>query len=324
MSIQLKVFKQPRPAPKSGVPVFAMVRNEMYFLPHLLRHYRGIGVREFWFLDDGSTDGTRDYLMQQPDCGVVGANMSFGDLVGTRRFGIVAKTSVPRALLSGRWVLTVDADEFLVLPPEFATLEELTASLDGNGLKVARAIMLDFFPETLRVVEDAPLTVDPFALCPYFDALSNVEWADGEWLPKKVSLKEGVRARMLTRLREDSVALGDLLKDYLLASAHKVPLLSWQPGMQMLTAHRCSEMPSDKIQLVLAHFKFYPGHSARIADALARKAYWNSSSEYRFLDIATRELMDWPLQGPRSRRFTGAADLVASGLLFSRLEARKT
>lgn len=115
------------------VAVSTIARNEAYFLPHLLRHYRGLGVREFWFLDDPSTDGTREYLLAQPDCAVVSANLRYGDSVGDVRFGVVVKTLLPRELLRGRWVLGVEADEFLVLPRPFATLDGLAGALDAAG-----------------------------------------------------------------------------------------------------------------------------------------------------------------------------------------------
>ena len=81
-------------------------------------------------------------------------------------------------------------------------------------------------------------------------------------------------------------------------------------------------LPSDRVQLALAHFKFYPGYRERIADALRTNAYWQDSTEYRFLDLAVRALADWPLPGPRSRRFRSAEDLEQAGLLFSRLGAQ--
>ncbi len=191
--------------------MFSVVRNEMYFLPHFLQHYRTLGVRDFWFLDDRSEDGTREFLLAQSDCGV---------------------------------------------------------------------------------------------------------------MPSRFSWQESVRPRMLAKLRSatpPSVELLDVLKSYKTANVNKMPLLFWQGDTQMLSAHRSSELPSDRVTLVLAHFKFYPGYKARIADALATKAYGASSLEYRFLDVATRELENWPLLGPRSCPFSSPADLEDAGLLVSHL-----
>ena len=43
------------------------VRNESVRLPFFLTHYRRLGVAHFLFVDNGSDDGSRDYLAAQPD-----------------------------------------------------------------------------------------------------------------------------------------------------------------------------------------------------------------------------------------------------------------
>jgi len=321
MNIAFSILKKPRSG-QSGVAVFSTVRNEMYFLPHWLRHYRGLGAREFWFLDDHSTDGTRDFLLAQADCGVLESGLAFGDRFGEKRFGVAVRTMVPRALFQGRWVLTVDADEFMVLPRGFASVDALATALEGAGLKVARAVMLDFFPETLRAIAGASAEHGPFALCPYFDAWETVDWPDGAPQPNTISFHDGVRPRLLARLLESSTEGRGLLPAYRFATVFKVPLLFWESDTEMLTPHRASAAPSDQMQLALPHFKFFPGCRARIADALRTNAYWQNSTEYRFLDVAARELGDWRLLGPRSRRYSSPRDLEAAGLLFSRLAPR--
>jgi hypothetical protein len=302
--------------------LFAIVRNEMYFLPHLLSHYRALGIEEFVFLDDRSDDGSFEFLMAQHDCTVLTANVSFGDRVGpqNRRFGTAVRTIVPRQLLRHRWVLTVDADEFMVLPPGFETVQQLAGALERNGLPSARALMLDFFPATLAELEAVPRGTGPFDACPFFDAYTSVDWPGGTNDPKRAYLTESVRPRMLAELQRRGTPLGNLLDDYGHASLHKVPLLFWGDETRVNTTHHADRPPTDRIQLALAHFKFYPGYAARIADALASKAHWLNSSEYRFLDIAMRELQGWPLQGPRSRRYEGPQQLVEAGLLYSRLD----
>jgi hypothetical protein len=314
---QLKKSRCERPT----LSVFSIVRNELFFLPHFLRHYRNLGVRDFLFLDDRSTDGTLEFLLSQDDCTVMQANLAFGDPYEGKRFGVASKTLLPRQLLQGRWVLSVDADEFLLLPSGFATIDALTSALQNNGLKAARALMFDFFPPSLRSLDDAPAQSNPFDLCQYFDAWETVDWPNHAIQPVRLSNGDGVRPRMFARLRATSEAIRDFPSSYKVASMYKVPLVFWTADTAMLTSHHSNEPASDKIQLALAHFKFVPGYKARIAGALATKAYWQDSIEYRFLDIASRELIDWPLEGPRTRRFDSPMTLEDLGLLFSRLPA---
>src|SRR4030095_5576466 len=47
--------------------VVCVVRNERTMLPHFLAHYRRLGAQHFVFIDNLSDDGTRDWLLAQPD-----------------------------------------------------------------------------------------------------------------------------------------------------------------------------------------------------------------------------------------------------------------
>jgi len=51
--------------------------------------------------------------------------------------------------------------------------------------------------------------------------------------------------------------------------------------------------------------------------------YAQNSNEYRILDVALRELADWPLQGRVSMPYRSREDLVKTGLLYSRLDDRR-
>ena len=62
----------PVPARTNSVPpearlVFPTLRNERGRLPHFLRYYREMGVNHFLMVDNGSYDGSREYLAEQPD-----------------------------------------------------------------------------------------------------------------------------------------------------------------------------------------------------------------------------------------------------------------
>jgi hypothetical protein len=317
VSFRLDVIARPR-EDHPAVPVFAIVRNERYFLPHFLAHYRALGVRNFWFLDDHSTDGTRELLASQPDCGVVASDRRFGDKLDGLRFSTWVRRLVPEKLFPGRWVLGVDCDEFLVLPPSFDSVDALAAALERHGLGSARAVMIDFFPRSLDDLAAADAAVAPFELCPYFDPLVSLDWRDREPRPRAVPL-EGVRPRMLGELLKRVPTPPAWLASYKHALVHKSPLVHWQPGVRMRCPHEATLPPSDRVQLVLAHFKFYPGYDERIRAAVASGSYFDASIEYRFLAEACAALEACDLRGPASLRYDGPASLVASGMLFSRL-----
>ena len=308
------VFRILKRAPHArGVMLYSGLKNELYFLPYWLDHYRRLGIGEFVILDDHSDDGSREFLLTQPDCTVLDANAGWGDSIDGASFRSQVRNAVPRHFGMNRWVLSVDADEFLILPPGFDSLTEFTACLHAHEISCCRALMIDFFPAYIADVRSDTQT-SPFDLCPYFDAIA-VEWPDLAHTPAKMSL-DGVRLRLLRRLLATTQERPDWLRRYRFASVNKEPLLRWSNGAGMLDSHTSTVLPRNSVQVALAHFKFYPTAPEKIERAVASGVYWNNSVEYQFLGDVYSKLSSVPLAGPSTRTYRGPADLHAAGLVF--------
>jgi hypothetical protein len=132
-----------------------MVRDEDYLLPFFFDHYRALGIEGFLIYDDRSAAPTLEFLNAQPNCVIVRSRHRFGDRFGAnpegtpRRLGQVLKMSLPEALFAGRWVLTVDADEFLILPPGVAGLAQLIDRLEAARQPYLTAPMVELYGNTL-------------------------------------------------------------------------------------------------------------------------------------------------------------------------------
>ena len=74
-----------------GPILFSTVRNEALRLPWFLKHYRDLGVVHFLFVDNGSTDGTGDYLGGHPDVSVWRTEASYK----ASRFGVDWMNALP-------------------------------------------------------------------------------------------------------------------------------------------------------------------------------------------------------------------------------------
>ena len=226
-----RVLRQPT-AGGAGAVIFSIVGNEMYFLSHFLEHYRNLGIQEFCFLVDTSDDGTLEYLMEQEDCWVLESDIKFGDHVRlvfgqktiTRRFSAAVKFLVPKEIFQGRWVLTIDADEFLILPAPSKTIPELIARLEQNGLDCCRAPMVDFFPAALSALDDADAKVNPFSVNPFYDAVF-IDWPNKQAEPSRIIHEMGVRSRLRAVLMSKYPELLESLKTIGGVRMNKVPLL---------------------------------------------------------------------------------------------------
>ena len=182
----------------SGATVISIIKDEFFYLPAFLDHYRRLGASRFVFLDDRSTDEGPGYLMQQADCAFVVSDLTYGQVVDGKKVDVIWRTALPRAYCDGQWALVVDVDEFLELPPGFESLEAFTLMLDAQGCSAVGAVMVDFYPEDIAGLE---LSTPPasaaelFARYPYFDDCPHGHWRDGCNEFKRVY--GGVRARLV-------------------------------------------------------------------------------------------------------------------------------
>ena len=125
-----------------------------------------LGVNRFLVVDNGSVDGTADYLSQQPDVHLYTAEGSFSE----SRFGFDWLHPLLDEYGSGHWVLTIDADKLFTYPShEQINLQKLCRYLDGKGHEAMFAILLDMYSD--RSIAETSYQAGNSLLdtCPYFD-----------------------------------------------------------------------------------------------------------------------------------------------------------
>ena len=315
------------------VTVYAVVLNEMFFLASFLEHYRKLGVGQFFFLDDRSDDGTREYITAQPDCILATSKYRYGEHVGRKRVVHLWKTEIPRRFLPDQWVVCADADEFLFLPPQFSTFGTFVEEMNRRGITAVPAAMVDFYPETIDRMQSlgTPRSSDElFDSYPYFDSGPYFRWQAPDEAP--VLLHAGVQERLLrkfdiSRRGERKKGFKRLVhrvrtafsgKIYVKAgSKTKVPLVKWNRERRYISSHSLNEDPDRSILLPIAHFKFTSALPRKIETAIASKAYDDESRPYfEYADLlAAMKAGDGSFLCPRSVKFSGVADFARNGLL---------
>ena len=148
------------------VLLFACLRNERIRLPYFLDYYRSLGVGHFLMVDNGSVDGSAEYLSGHDDVSLWRADGSYA----AARFGMDWVGALLFRHGHGHWCLTVDADEFFVYPfCDTRPLPALTDWLDDCGLRSFSAMLLDMYPR--GPVDEAPYAEgqDPFEIAQWFD-----------------------------------------------------------------------------------------------------------------------------------------------------------
>ena len=310
----LEIVSGPDPA-SNGVPLLGIIRNEMYFLPAFLAHYRRLGISQFILLNDGSDDGSTEYLNIQPDVVQLRSSLRYGDVVPTPEC-LPAHPSIKvtkhgvdfrilyiwRALLNekfapNRWALQVDLDEFVHLPSGM-TFPDLILRPELAHTRQVLGVMLDLYPADLAQLSgqrDA-LHLDPAATW-YFDGERHLDLCTQ---PYPAVLHPGARARLYLRYgvygqlpelaprklrtpwsRLRTTRLGLRIPRY--NNLEKPILMRWPAGAVYFNSHLTSVEPSKTTLLPIAHYRFTGRLYAKIQMALAENSYSAGSRDHRFL-----------------------------------------
>lgn len=138
----LSMVKKAKVSYDKSVPyLICVVRDEEERLPVFLGHYRKMGIKEFVFVDNSSSDRGVEYLKTQPDTTLFVCSTKFS----TRR-----KTGWTNRIISyygkKNWFLVVDADELLVWNgyPQY-TLSNIVKKLEKEMIYRCRGLMIDMY-----------------------------------------------------------------------------------------------------------------------------------------------------------------------------------
>ncbi|MDD7970468.1 glycosyltransferase family 2 protein [Roseinatronobacter alkalisoli] len=152
---------------RSDILLFCTIRNERERIDWFLHHYRRLGVGHFLFVDNDSTDGTRQLLLDQPDTSVWGSAASYKQ----SRFGMDWINALMLRYGSGQWCVVADADELLIYPHwDTRPLPALTDWLECQGQAIMPAMMLEMYPKGPLAAQTCPPGTDPIAVLNWFDA----------------------------------------------------------------------------------------------------------------------------------------------------------
>jgi hypothetical protein len=294
-----------------------MVRDELYFLPRFFDHYRKLGVTEFVVYDDRSIDGTRDYLVSQPDCTVITGPYAFDSDFGVTPLGLpkkffdYAKEYFPDFFFNGRWALTVDADEFLYLPSKFDDLPSFIRFLESDDKLYATGPMVDLYPERLSAILNSG-SDDFFSLAPYFDRGPLYQRIPQFPYARKGLV--GIRGRLMKMLMERRPALVAGINPPI-PQLFKVPLLKHGKGVKRIGCHYIDLPPAGPDLVALAHFKFYPETKKKIDLAIRERQHWGASVEYQWLNAIMENFPEESLLCPESRKFEGSVSLESAQII---------
>lgn len=290
-----------------AILAFVTIRNERPRLRYFLKYYRRLGVDHFFFVDNGSTDGSAEFLAGEADVSLWRTDASYR----RSRFGADWLNWLKFRHGHRHWTLTLDPDEFLVYPfCDTRPLPALCHWLDHSGIRSFGTMMLDMYPEA--PLSDASYIEgqDPFELAPWFDPGNYVISRNPKY--GNLWIQGGPRAR---------VYFPDAPKDA--PSLNKIPLVRWDrkyayvSSTHMLLPRGLNNVYDDaggeKACGCLLHAKFLDSFAARSAEEAERGEHFAGGREY--LAYGARDSEDAGLWTSCSERYLGWRQLEHLGLM---------
>lgn len=254
-------------AREAPIAVVSVMRNEMFLLPHFLRHYRALGVERFVIADNGSDDGTLEFLAEEPDVTLFSVDTDYRNAA----FGVAWQQAMLEALRPGMWSLVADADEFLVWQREpRQSLSALLAEPDFAAAEAVRLFMLDMYPEgPLEHVDFA--SGNPFAEAGFADRVPFLRSTPMRGpFSDQPSWTSALRHRLIPGSGSE------------LFVAQKIALLRYHPFMRLSAGlHYVGDARLARRELILGHFKYNSDFRRKAQAEVARGQHWGNAEEYR-------------------------------------------
>lgn len=289
-------FRAP-PAPDEIV-LICVERNAAKHLPSLLRHYRRLGIRRFAFVDDRSTDGSREWLLDQDDVDLFESPDGYQESQG----GLIWRDMLLDIYGRDRWFVSIDSDEYLVFPGcETRQLPDFIEDLDRHRLKRCHAVMLDIYPDgPLGSAVSAPDPEDfPTTVSPLFDG-TGYELQHERF---GTAARGGPRRRLFgvdMRLSKYPLLFADARLQFTGSSAHGPLPIRWN-----FTA----------VHAVLLHHKFAAGSVQDFRDIATRGTHSRGSTLYRRI-VDRDDFSDASdLRYGGTATYEGSEKLVADGFM---------
>lgn len=271
---------------KPDILLFCTLRNERIRLPYFLRYYRDLGVNHFLFVDNGSDDGSREFLAEQPDASVWTTTASYK----AARFGVDWLNWLQMRYGHRHWTLVVDPDEFFVYPfCDTRSIRALTDWLDASGIRSFGAMLLDMYPKGPINAQPYREGQDPFEIACWFDAGNYTINRNGTY--GNLWIQGGPRARAFFPDKPRAAP-----------ALNKIPLVKWHRNYAYVSSTHMllprglnfvyDERGGEKASGCLLHAKFLNTFVAKSAEELQRREHYANSAEYRAYDSGLKDNPD--------------------------------
>ncbi|MEO8692368.1 MAG: glycosyltransferase family 2 protein [Acidimicrobiales bacterium] len=274
------------------------VRNGEFYLPSFFDHHRRLGIAHFLFLDNGSTDGTIEFLRAQDDVSV------FRTSVPYRTHENLMKRYMVRKHSHRKWNVFLDVDELFDYPQsDRLDVRGLLGYLAHHGYTAVVVQMLDMFSaEPLARTPSEPS--DLGSIFPYFD-ITDISKRPYEFDLRPDSTLQSHHGG----IRRSVFGSENLLT--------KAALIFVDDEIETFVAwHHVRKARIADISCVLLHYPFNRAFYEKAEEAVRSGRYGlGASHEYRAYWSVLADDLDLSLHRASAQRYVGVDQLVDLGFV---------
>lgn len=286
----------------AGYVSISTVRNEAFRLAAFIDYHERLGVEHFVFIDNDSTDNIAEVLGGRANVTIFRSAASYKDT----RFGICWSNYILSRYCSGKWILSLDPDEYLVYPgSDQLKLPGLTAAMESRQCRSLCVTMVDMYSKVGIAQNAVAEGQSALEVCDYFDGQGYEETRSEMY--DAVIVRGGPRARAFF----GKVAASPTL--------NKVPLVLWRRHYAyLLSAHFIwpYSLNTDSLRLfgglrgALLHFKFVSSFASKVQEETKRQQHAVEYANYVRQDVDNLVFFS-----DLSKRYEGWQSLADSGLI---------
>ncbi|BCJ93406.1 hypothetical protein acsn021_09750 [Anaerocolumna cellulosilytica] len=249
---------------EEDVIVICLIKNDINRIADFLEHYRAIGITHFAFIDNMSSDGTREFLIAQED-----VNVYYTEVTYTTHNREGWMNRIYAYFGQKHWYLCVDSDElFVYMDCENNCIQDFMKDIKNKSMKRVRALMLDMYsPNDLFAFGDK--NRDSMRDYRYFDKEGYVPVSSY----RLDLIHGGPRTRVFSRYNEDFNC-----------TLTKYPLFFYTEGDFQGCSHYqfpYSRNCNTPCYSVLLHYKFMISDMTKYKERVIAGNYANGSLEYK-------------------------------------------
>src|SRR5215213_7103093 len=285
--------------------VVCLVRDGRPYVKSFVEHYRSLGAKHLFFLDNGSADGTVEALKNYDNTTVLRSKLPFKEYKHLMRQYLIGRFGK-----KDRWCLYADIDELFYYPySDVMGLGCLLRYLNGNSYTAVAAQILDMLSEEPLSGREGNPEEEPLKELNRFYDISNISRMRFKELPHRHKRNNTLQSDEIEIFRNGIRSA--IFSDRPVLT--KFPLVFTDGRIKPFdrSSHWVDNAKIADITCVLLHYKFLDGYlQKQAAQAVREGQYHNNSARYkRYLEVLDKNPA-LKMKRESARELRGVNDLV--------------